>query len=259
MIDARSSRWSTGKRSNSRSVRSRYGEVELRDRPARRALVDGHVPDLGLDGGDDLDRAAAAADHRHAPAGEVDVMAPARRVEGRALEVVEPRQRRHARRRELAAGGDQHVGHARRRRLRCQRSPSQRAAVTSTPVRTPQRAAAHDVLEVGLDLGLRGVAPRPARVGLERELVQVRSDVAGRARIACCDARRRRRARRARTPSRRRSPRGAAWPPRRRRRSLLRPPRPSEQARLDLSRRARGARASRCGTPRAGRAARRAA
>ena len=70
--------------------------------------------------------------------------------------------------------------------------------------------AARDVLEVGLDLGLRRVAPRPARVRRERELVQVRRDVAARRRDRCCGARRRRRARRARTPSRRRSRRGAA-------------------------------------------------
>ena len=39
--------------------------------------------------------------------------------------------------------------------------------------------AARDVLEVGLDLGLGRVAARPARVRVERELVQVRRDVAG--------------------------------------------------------------------------------
>src|SRR6185503_19105307 len=43
--------------------------------------------------------------------------------------------------------------------------------------------AARGVLEVGLDLGLRRVAARPARVGSEGELVEVRGDVAGRARI----------------------------------------------------------------------------
>jgi hypothetical protein len=39
--------------------------------------------------------------------------------------------------------------------------------------------AAGDVLEVGLDLGLRRVAARPPGVGRERELVEVRRDIAG--------------------------------------------------------------------------------
>ena len=42
---------------------------------------------------------------------------------------------------------------------------------------------ARDVLEVGLDLRLRRVAARPARVRRERELVQVRRHVAGGARV----------------------------------------------------------------------------
>ena len=87
----------------------RVREVALRDRPAGGALEHGDVRDLRLDRGHDLDRAAAGADHRHAPAGEVGVVVPARAVERGAGEVVEPRERRDRGRAELPARGDQHV------------------------------------------------------------------------------------------------------------------------------------------------------
>ena len=61
------------------------------------------------------------------------------------------------------------------------RSSSQRALFTSVLGADPveHAVAPRDVLEVGLDLGLRRVAARPARVRLEGELVEVRGDVAG--------------------------------------------------------------------------------
>ena len=49
-IALRSRRWRAGKRSKRRCARSRVGEVHLRDRPARRALVDVDVLDDRLDG-----------------------------------------------------------------------------------------------------------------------------------------------------------------------------------------------------------------
>ncbi len=162
----------------------RVGEVHLRDRPSRRALVDVDVPDDRLDGGHRLDGAAARPDDRDPPAREVDVVAPARGVEGRALEAVQARQRRHRRHRQLAAGGEQHVGLVRARaRLQHPLAP---LAVPARLLHLGRRAdaldhpvAPRDVLEVGLDLGLRRVAARPARVRGEGELVEMRRDVAG--------------------------------------------------------------------------------
>jgi hypothetical protein len=84
-------------------------EVHLRDRPPRRPLVDVEARDLRLDRGHDLDRAAAGSDHGDPLSPKVDVGAPAGGVEGGALEVVEPRDRRDARERELPAGRDQHI------------------------------------------------------------------------------------------------------------------------------------------------------
>ena len=65
------------------------------------------------------------------------------------------------------------------------RCSSQRGALHlgARPDAVEHAVAARDVLEVGLDLRLRRVAARPARVGLERELVEVRRHVAGRAGI----------------------------------------------------------------------------
>ena len=116
--------------------------------------------------------------------GELDVVAPLRGVERRALEALEAGDRRHRRHRELAAGGEQHVGLVRRRRSSA--APTCRARRPSAPAAPRCRAdplehpvAPRDVLEVGLDLGLGRVAARPARVRRERELVEVRGDVAG--------------------------------------------------------------------------------
>jgi hypothetical protein len=160
------------------------GVVHLRDRPPRRALVDVDVLDDRLDGGHHLDGTAAGADHRHPPAGEVDVVAPSRGVERGALEAVQASDRRHRRHRELAAGGEEHVGLVRagaglqhpRGSLgvpACGLHLGGGADALQYPV------ASRDVLEIGLDLGLGGEAARPARVRGEGELVEVRRDVAG--------------------------------------------------------------------------------
>ena len=92
------------------------------------------------------------------------------------------------------------------------RSSSQRRAVTSVLGADPveHAVAPRDVLEVGLDLGLRRVAARPV-AGWAR--TRTRRDATGRRRRRpdrCCGARRRRSARRARRRSRRRSPRGSS-------------------------------------------------
>ena len=68
------------------------------------------VLDERLDLGHGLDRGRAGADHRDAPAGEVVVVVPARRVERRALEVLEARERRDRRLAQEARRRDQEVG-----------------------------------------------------------------------------------------------------------------------------------------------------
>ena len=163
-------------------------EVHLREGPAGRALVHVHLLDDRLDAGHDLDRATARAQHGHALAGELHVVAPLGGVEGRPLEAVEPRQRRDLGHGQLAAGGEEHVGLvAAGARL------EQPAIPLLVPVRPLHlRAGAHalqhpvtlrDLLEVGLDLRPRRIAARPARVRREGELVEVRGDVAGGPRI----------------------------------------------------------------------------
>ena len=101
-----------------------------------------------LDGRDDLDRAAAGPDDGDALARQVDVVAPARRVERQALEAVEAGDRRDGRDVELAAGGDQDVGLVLAALVVSTHRPlssSQSARWTSVPVRmrssTPCRRA----------------------------------------------------------------------------------------------------------------------
>ena len=138
----------------------------------------------------------------------VDVVPPLGGVERRAREAVEARDRRNGRDRELAAGGQQHVRLVRARARLA--APTCRARRPSAPLHLDARpdpvdhaVAPRDVLEVGLDLGLRRVAARPAS-GSGR--TRTRRGGTGRRtprRDRCCGARRRRRARRARTRSRR--------------------------------------------------------
>ena len=168
---------------NSAALEPRVLAVHLRQGPAGRALVDVELGDFGLDRRHDLDRAAAGADHGDALAGEVDVVAPLGGVEGRALKVLQPRDRRHLRHRELAAGGDQDVG-----LVRAGAGLEQPAAALLVPAGAlhlgagadpvEDAEAAGDALDVGADLGPGRVAARPA-VGREGELVEVGGDVAG--------------------------------------------------------------------------------
>src|SRR4029079_10056015 len=104
--------------------------------------------------------------------------------EGRAREGLEAWNRRHGRGSECAAGRYQHVGRvAARARLQ---KPLALALVpardfdlgaSADPVEHP--VARRDVFNVGLDLGLGRIAVRPARIGRERELVEMRGYVAG--------------------------------------------------------------------------------
>ena len=162
----------------------RVGVVELRERPAGRALVDGERRDLVRDRGHDLDGAAARPDHGHALARQRHVVAPLRGVERGPGERRQPRQRWDARLRELPAGGDQDVGRdASRRWSRAPSAPRPSAPSAPRSTAAPRRpsAARRPPRRPGSRPAARSGAT--TRVRRERELVQVRRDVARRARI----------------------------------------------------------------------------
>ena len=160
--------------------------VFFRRDPVRRPLVDGERADDRRDLGDELHRAGGAADHRDRLTGEVVVVVPTGRVEDRAAEPVEARdvgrdgRTEHAERAhddvgldDLAVVADGQAPHRGRRRPIA-------PARTSVPSRrygsSPKRST--HVFEVGADLRLSGVGPRPRGIGGERERVEVRLDVA---------------------------------------------------------------------------------
>ena len=163
-------------------------KVHLRHRPAGGALVDVQVLDDRLDRRDRLDCAAACADHRHPLARQVHIVAPASRVEDGTGELVEAGDGRHLRNRQLPAGRDQDVRLGR---------PGARLEPPALAVRVPlgplnlcagadgveHAVAAGHLLDVLLNLRLARVAPRPARVRLERELIEMRGNVAGGTRV----------------------------------------------------------------------------
>ena len=136
----------------------------------------------GLDGGNDLRGRRARAHHRDDLVGEVVLVLPARGVELRALEVVEPRPVGVARDVQEPDAADEHVAlvggavvEADRPHVavvvpgrRLDRDPE--AQVRAQPV------LVDGLLEVLLQLGLLGVGAGPV-VRLERVRVQVRADV----------------------------------------------------------------------------------
>jgi hypothetical protein len=83
--------------------------VGLRHDPRRRALEQRQLRGPGRDARHELDRAGAGADHRDLLAGEVDVVAPPRGVERRAVEPLDPGQLRDLRQVQRADPGDQRV------------------------------------------------------------------------------------------------------------------------------------------------------
>ncbi len=164
------------------------GEVHLRDGPARRALVDVELLDQRLDRRHGLDRAAARADDGHPLAREVHVVAPLRGVKCGPGEALKTRYRRHLRHRQLPARRHQHVGLVGAGAGVQQPGaalliPSRARDLGAQANRLEHPVAPGDVLDVGLDLGLRCEPARPPRVRLKRELVQVRRHVTGRAGI----------------------------------------------------------------------------
>ena len=165
--------------------------VVARDDPRRGALVDVEVATGSRQGllelGDDLDRRSAGADHRHPLAGQVDVVVPARRVEDLALEGVDAFDVGQPRLGQAAGADDQGL-----------RDPGavRRTHGPALGVVVPRRVLGGrvedeaversrlrgDLLDVVLDLRLRGVGARPV-VGRERVGVELARDVAGRARV----------------------------------------------------------------------------
>ena len=119
---------------------------------------------------------------------EAHVVPPARGVERRAFEALQTCDRWDGRDGQLAARRQQDVGFVRpgarvEQPLGAPGVPagSRDLGVRADPV--DDAITMCDVLEVRLDLGLRRVPAGPARVGLERELVEVRWDVARGTRI----------------------------------------------------------------------------
>jgi hypothetical protein len=144
--------------------------------------------DLGLDRRHGLDRAAPRADDADALSGQLDVVAPLGGVEGGTGERVEAGKARRLRHAELPAGGQQDIrleapGAGRQLPLGRLLVPGRRLdrGVGEDPL--GDAVLVGEALEVGLDLGLRRKATRPARVRLEGELVEVGGDVAGRTRV----------------------------------------------------------------------------
>ena len=119
--------------------------------------------DFGLNRRHDLNCAATGSDHCHSFPFELHVVSPFSAVEGRALEGLKSRERGGGRDRQLAAGGKQNIGLA---------GAGARLQVPTVVLLFPVRAnhlgagvesisdsvATNDILQVGLDLGLRCVA-----------------------------------------------------------------------------------------------------
>ncbi|MCY1501190.1 hypothetical protein D9M68_352570 [compost metagenome] len=165
------------------------GAVRLGHDPRRGALVEVELADLLLDLRDELDGRGTGADHRHALAAQVVVMVPLLGVEHRALELlqaVEPGNRR--------GGQGAHAGHHELRAVAVAEGvlevPQLRALV---PAQLGDLGAQQGLVlqavflpaafQVALDFRLLGEHPRPLRVRLEGEGIQVRLHVAAAARV----------------------------------------------------------------------------
>ena len=163
--------------------------VELGDHPWRAALEDVETLDPPGDLGHELDGARAGADDRDPPAGHVVRVIPVRGVEGGAGEALGPRDRGQRGTAQLAAGGDEDVdlhglaGGGAQPPAPASRVEVRRGDLGAEAQMAVEPMPAHAVLEVAEDVGLRREAARPVALALEGVRVQVRGDVAGRARV----------------------------------------------------------------------------
>lgn len=157
--------------------------------PRRGALEDRQLADPGLDRRDDLGGGGAGADHRHALAGQVEVVVPAGGVEDLAGEAAQSGQVGDLRVGERSGGGDDGVGGP-----LAGRGGDPPAGLLALPagfqyfgVEAQVGAETEDggdLFQVGADVRLAGEAARPVGVGREGEGVEVRGNVAGAAGVA---------------------------------------------------------------------------
>jgi len=146
------------------------------------------VRGLRLDLRHELDRRGAGADHRDALAGEVVLVVPLRGVKGVALEAVQAREVGHVGLLQRAGRGDHALRHVTPVGGVDQPALTRVIPPRSEHLDTEANLRQHaellgGALGVALELRLRGVHPRPVRVGRKRQRVQVGRDVAGAARV----------------------------------------------------------------------------
>ena len=162
--------------------------VETGKHPRGGALIDVQLADGFCQFGNDLDGRGARADDRDPFAGEVVVVVPAGGVEDLALEPVEAVNVRQCRLGERANGRDHEI--RRELPLRGAHVPPRLVLVPpdllnfdSEPMPVEHVVLSGYPLDVGLYLGLFGVRTAPTGVRREREGIQVRRHIAGRARV----------------------------------------------------------------------------
>ncbi len=169
---------------------SRVATVAPRQHPVSRALEDRQPRRLRGDLGDELHRARAGPDDRHALARQRIVVVPTRRMEAVPGERVDPLDRRRRRLVQLARRKHQRVGRVALSLVRVDQPARSLLVPRARADRPVQLDVALDVVgarrveQVLVDLRLRRAQPRPVAALRERERVQVAGHVAGRARVA---------------------------------------------------------------------------
>ena len=165
------------------------GEVELRHDPDRGALVDGQLGDVLGELGDQLDPGGPGADDRRLRAAQRVVIVPLLGMQNRAGEILDTRDVGLLRLAQVAGGQDQELSPQRLATLQ-RHLPGLRLLVPACTVHrgveahvAPQVVLVGHVIGVGLELGARGVEPRPVRVRFEPVRVRGGGDVDRQARI----------------------------------------------------------------------------
>ena len=161
--------------------------VRVGEHPLGRPLEHGQVADLGGNRGGDLEPAGPGPDHGYLLAGEVDVVVPPGRVEGRPGKGVGALDHRQVRAVELAHSryhGPSHQdvlgavrGPGAHRPCRGRVVPGRTEDFGLPPHVGLDPVLVHDPLEVALQLGLLGVVLGPVVAGLEAVTVEVVADV----------------------------------------------------------------------------------
>ena len=166
------------------------GAVALGTDVVRAALEERELTSLTRDAGNELDRAGSDADDADPFTPEVVVVIPAGRVEGGSLELAEAGDVRNVGPVQLSEPAHHDVRLVTITDGRRERPPAgllgpgHLGDLGLEPQVRTQFEPGHQRLEVVEDLGLFGELPGPVGLGREREAVEVRRDVAPRARIA---------------------------------------------------------------------------